>query len=707
MKQILLSEGEILIEDVPQPVVGENEVLVKTHFSLISSGTELSGKKKSGSLLKQVVSKKENIEKGLSLLKKKGIKGTLETINDIKTQKRELGYSISGEVIQVGNKIIDIQVGDKVACAGAGKACHAEIVKVPRNLVVKIPKNVSLKNAASVTLGSIALQGVRRADLQLGEKVAVIGLGLLGQITVQLLKAAGCQVIGFDLDKSRVDHAITLGMDRGFSVASSNSIQETENFTDNKGVDAVIITAAAPNNTTLVQQAMHLVRKKGRVVIVGDVGLSFLRSPFYQKEADLLISCSYGPGRYDPNYEIKNIDYPFAYVRWTENRNMKSYLELISEGKVNFEDLVVKIFDFSQAKKAYQFLASSRSAKPAVVLQYVFNGKTVNKLSKIQTRTRKITDNKRIKVGLIGAGGFAKGMHLPNLAKLNQYYQIEAICDLTPINAKQTAEKYQARYCVTDYHKILEDDEIDLVFITAPHNIHAKISLEALHANKAVFCEKPMALHQKELNELVDKIRDSQLPYSVGFNRRFSPFIKKIKHAVEKRTSPLLVEYRMNVGFLPKNHWTQTEVGGGRNLGEACHIYDVFTFLTQAKTKSIHSFSLDVIGKYSKNDNFVTSIKFQDGSVCNLVYTAVGNKSFPKEEMTVFFDQKMICVSDYLRMEGGGINLKDTLKKPDKGHLQELKEFAQAFENNMLSIPLWQLEQATAISLEVEKQIYQ
>jgi len=706
MKQVLLSQGEIIVEDVPAPTIKSGEVLVKTAFSLISAGTELSGKKASKEgLIKKILSDPEKFKKGLDVLKKKGLRAALEIAESQKEARSYLGYSNSGVVIEMGKNIKEFKVGDRVACAGAGKANHAEFVAVPKNLVVKMPENLDFQSASSVALGSIALQGLRRADVKLGESVAVIGLGLLGQILIQLLKVNGARVIGFDIDDEKINLAKELGIDESYNSLKNNVLEKVLNFTKEKRVDTTIITASAPQNSEIIQQAMEITRKKGRVVVIGNVGLGPKRSPFYEKEIDYLISTSYGPGRYDPNYEEKGIDYPFAYVRWTEKRNMEEYLRLLAEKKVNFQKLISKIFPIEKAPEAYKFLEENRPAKPAVLLDYRFKEEKP-KETKIEISSVPFKKDV-INVGVIGTGGFAKAMHLPNLKKLSNLYSIFALCDLNGINAKQTARKFGAKYCTTDYKEILNDKNIDVVMITLSHNLHAKISIEAAKAGKAVFCEKPMALNEKELQKLINILKETKMPYLVGFNRRFSPFAKKIKEIIKNRENPMIIDYQMNAGFLPKDHWTQTEAGGGRNIGEACHIYDLFTYFTESEIEKISAFSITPkTEKYLKNDNFIASLKFKDGSICNLIYTAISSRDYPKEQMKIYFDGKMIFLNDYKEMKVYGAKIKGLKIKQDKGHFTEIQEFAEAIKSgNGYPIPLWQLIQATKISFEVENQI--
>ena len=719
MKQVLLKKGDVTVEEVPAPIIKSNNILVQVAYSCISTGTEISGVTSSGqSLLQKALKDPHKVKKALNLAKTQGISNTIARVKAKFDSASRLGYSCAGKVIDRGKNIKDVEIEDKVACAGAEYANHAEIVCVPQNLVVKVPHSLDLKDAASVTLGAIAMQGLRRAEVRLGENIAVIGLGLLGQILAQLLRANGARVIGFDLNDEKVNLAKALGMNEGYNSSKNNALEKVLNFTEDKGVDATIISASARGNNEIIQEAMEITRKKGRVVVVGDIGLGPKRSPFYEKEIDYLISTSYGPGRYDKDYEEKGIDYPFSYVRWTEKRNMEEYLRLLSEGKMNFQKLISKIFPLEKTPEAYKFLEENRPANPVVLLNYHFRENEKPEKTKIVI-SRPFTPHRsastKLNVGAIGAGGFARAIHLPNLKKLSNLYSILAICDIDSPNAKNTAQKFKAKYCTTDYEDILKDENIDPVMITLPHNLHSKVAIEAARAGKAVFCEKPMALNEKELNELVKTLKETKVPYLVGFNRRFSPFAKKIKKLIQKRENPIIIDYQMNAGYLPKDHWTQTEVGGGRNIGEACHIYDLFTFFTESEVEKINAFSITPRNrKYLKNDNFIASLKFKDSSICNLVYTAMGTKDYPKEQMKIYFEGKVIFLDDYKNLRAFGLKNFSSFPIPhspfpktqDKGHLNEIQEFGESIKNGSgYPIPLWQLIQATKISFEVEKQI--
>lgn len=700
------------MEEVPAPLINENSILVQVSFSLISSGTERTSVfRTEKSIIQKAIQEPEKVQKAWDTLKTEGISKTIDKIRGNAETSHPLGYSCAGKVIEVGTKISDIKIGDEVACAGAGYANHAEIVCIPRNLAVKVPEKLDMRNASSVTLGAIALQGVRRANCNLGDVVAVIGLGLIGQITTQILKAAGCHVIGIDLDGSRVELAKSLGLDYGVNSNQEDPVATALRYTSGLGVDVAIITAATERDE-LVQQAMELTRKKGRVVVVGDVGLHLKREPFYKKELDFAISCSYGPGRYDDSYEEKGIDYPYAYVRWTENRNMQEYLRMLAERKINFEPLISQQYSIGEALLAYQQLQESPRRPLGILLEYPETKEIQSQLQKLSIKVdvqpKAIKKEGLINVAVIGAGNFAKGVHLPNLQKLSQFYNIYAIVSGRGSNAKETAHRFRAQYCTTDYKEVLKDKSVDMVLIATRHNLHARMAIDAAKAGKAIFLEKPMALNKEELNELIQTLRETKVPLLVGFNRRFSPYCQKIKEVVENRINPMIINYQMNAGIIQKEHWIHTEEGGGRNIGEACHIYDLFNFFTESKVKSISASAIDPkTEQYVKNENFITTIKYNDGSLCNLFYTALGSKDYPKEEMDIYVDGKVIHLNDYKDLEifgARGCGLKT--KTQDKGQFKELQEFARSIkEGNGYSIPLWQLIQATEIGFEVEKRL--
>ena len=440
-------------------------------------------------------------------------------------------------------------------------------------------------------------------------------------------------------------------------------------------------------------------------MVVGDVNLTIDRDEFYEKELDLLMSTSYGPGRYDEKYEKKGFDYPYAYVRWTENRNMSEYLNLLSKGKINVSILIDDTLTVDNASAAYDMLKSD-DKKPLIIILEYKKDKVPEK--KIILKSYK-PEHEKINVGIIGAGSFIKGVHLPNLRKIDHIFKINAICSKTGSNADSLARQYKAEYSTTDYKLLLNDKNIDLIIIGTRHNLHSRLAVEVINAGKAVFLEKPMAINKEELGNLIKALEREKLPFMVGFNRRFSPFIEELKKFTDKRINPMIINYRVNAGFLPREHWVHSKEGGGRNIGEACHIYDLFNFLTNSKTNFVSAVSINpTTQQYGYDDNFAATIRYKDGSICNLIYTSLGTEYAPKERMEIFFDNKVIFLNDYKELSFFGIrgkNIKSNIQ--NKGQFEELLKFGNNLKDKSTDqvIPIWQLIQATEISFEVERQL--
>ncbi|MFC0904979.1 bi-domain-containing oxidoreductase [Clostridium sp. MT-14] len=706
MKQILIKKGQAIVSDIPAPLASDNGVLVKVLYSCISAGTEIMGVNESGkSIVKKAMEQPEKVKKALNMLKNQGLNAVLNKVTDMESGK-PTGYSTSGVIVGLGKNIKDLKIGDRVACAGAGIANHAEYIDVPRSLVMRVPDGLNMDLASTVTVGGIAMQGVRRADLRLGEIAAVIGMGIMGQLAVQILKASGCKVIGIDIDDRRLGIAKKTGCDFIMNSSKLDVIKEIDKITEGFGVDAAIITAAA-NSNEILSQAFNICRRKGKVVLVGVVGNEYKREDMYQKELDFIISTSYGPGRYDPVYEEKCIDYPYAYVRWTENRNMEEYLKLLSEKKINLQPLIERIYPVDEAVKAYEELKTSDN-KPLIVLLEYNNENSNNIERKVYINNKLLKTGKKINVAVIGAGGFAQSMHLPNLKKLNDIYNIYAIMSRTGTNAKAIAEQYGARYATTDYNEILNDADVDMVMICTRHNLHASMSIKAMKKGKAVFVEKPMALNKKEMEEVLQVVDETGMPYTIGFNRRFSRYAFETKKHIKNRINPMIINYQMNAGYIPLDCWVHTEEGGGRIIGEGCHILDLFDYFTDSK---ILSASVDSIAPKTKNishrDNVVVTLKYEDGSLCTLTYTSLGNSVYPKELCQIYCDGKIITIDDYKKINGYGVKVSNIESKDsEKGQYEELREFAKAIKDGTnYTIPIWQIEQATGISYLVELEL--
>lgn len=708
MKQVLVKQGQAVVETVPAPQVEAGTVLVRVESSCISIGTELSGLRSSGvPLWKRALKEPDKVARVLQMIATQGFNRTRTVVNGQLSAGAAIGYSAAGTVIAVGEGISDLTPGDRVACAGAQCAHHAEVIRVPRNLAVPVPEGIGMAEASTVTLGAIALQGVRRAQPTLGETFVVIGLGILGQLTVQLLKANGCRVIGVDLDRDRMQLAQSLGMDHGAIPDAGPDVDHVLRLTDGIGADGVIITAATPSDQ-VVSTAFKLCRRKGRVVLVGDVGLSLNRADFYQKELDFFISTSYGPGRYDPRYEEQGQDYPVAYVRWTENRNMAEYLHLVADGKVRVTPLIAATYPIERATEAYEALKSGADKPLMVLLEY----------PKVDADPVRMVPNPfaapagsgKIRIAVAGAGGFAKGMHLPNLQQLSDRFHLQAIMSRTGHNATATARQFGAGYATTDYEQLLADPELDALILATRHHLHAPMLLQALEAGKHVLVEKPLALTQGELDAIQAfyASRSGGPILLTGFNRRFSRFARRIHEIVQGRTNPMVLTYRMNAGYLPLDHWVHGSEGGGRNKGEACHLYDLFTYLTGSRVREVIARSIEPrTGHYSPLDNFVVTLTFEDGSVATLTYTALGSKDHPKEQLEVFVDGKVLVLDDYRKLSIVGAPAKGIETKIiSKGQQEELEEFARAIrEGGEWPIPLWQQVQATEIALRVEEQL--
>lgn len=693
MRQLFLEKGAIVVKEVSRPLLDEHSVLVAVHYSFISSGTEVATINNANtSILSNVPYK---IKKVIESVADVGVEGTKALIKGkIVGQSTVIGYSCSGRILEVGAKVTRFRSGDLVACAGAGLANHADLVCVPEHLVAKVSSEEHLKLSSITTIGAIALQGVRRAQPQLGETVCVIGLGLLGQITVQLAKLSGCTVVGIDLLPERLALAKQLGADYVYNANDPLLKKEIEFLTQHHGVDHTLITAASKSDA-IMQQAMELTRRKGKVIIVGDVGLKLERDPFYKKEIDVLISCSYGPGRYDTTYEQKGIDYPYAYVRWTEQRNMQSFVQLLEQGKLNLAPLMSVETDIEHAAQAYEQI--TKQSALGVVLRYGAKpeDQSIQSIiipSQIDKGFRFLPARaEKLRVGLVGAGGFAKIKLLPLMAKIDGI-KINAIVDADMGNALSITKLYGAARALSHDEELFNDDLVDVVVIASPHKFHCDQAMRALKSGKAVFMEKPMVSDYEQYARFATFLhRFSDAPLCVDYNRSFSPFMQKVKRSIEKRHSPLIIHYRMNAGYISKDHWVQSDIGAGRIIGEACHIIDLFCFLTDAKplavsVEAMHTAKDDIF----PTDNFSAQITFQDGSICTLLYTSLGHSQLGKERMELFFDGKTIVMDDYAQLHGFGFpnTFHETTVAPDKGHEALINQFFESVKQPSFTPPI-------------------
>lgn len=702
MKQVLIRAGSAVVEDIPAPKVSPGSLLVQVRHSCISVGTEMASVRSSGlPLYRRALQQPDNVKRVLEMVRDQGVKKTMDRVSGKLAAGSPTGYSAAGEVIAVGAGVVGFKVGDRVACAGAGIANHAEIIDVPVNLAVAIPDAVPTRLASTVTLGAIAMQGVRRAAPTLGETVVVVGLGVLGQLTVQFLLANGCRVIGVDPDPDRLAHAAKLGMDHGVNPGEFDYVQRVVQLTDGMGADAVIVTAAA-QTSEIISLAFNAARKKARVVLVGDVGLQLKRGDIYAKELDFLVSCSYGPGRYDPVYEVEGHDYPIAYVRWTENRNMAAYLDLIARGKIAVEPMIEAVYPVARSGEAFDALKAPGKKPLCVILEYPET--RAEPVRKVAVASR-AAGKAKFKVGVIGAGSFVQGMHLPNMAKMGEVFEVRGVMSRTGSTAKAVATQHQAAYATTEVDELLGDSEIDVVVIATRHDIHADLSVRSLEAGKHVLLEKPMAISRAGLARIEGfYARNPVGPILLtGFNRRFAPALARARQILAGRSSPIIANYRMNAGHIPGDHWVHGVEGGGRNIGEACHIYDLFISLCgQPVEISAQAIAADS-AYWGTNDNFVATLKSADGSVCSLTYTALGAKDHPKERMDLYAAGLVLGLDDYKSLTVAGARAKGwSATAADKGHFPMLQAFAKGLETGDWPIALDDQLAATRASFEVE-----
>lgn len=702
MKQGIVKKGKVLAENIPSPSASEGSVLIQVAYSCISAGTEMTSVNTSKqSLVQRALNSPEEVKTAIEFAKANGISKTIQRVKGVLDGGKQTGYSASGTVVAVGKGVVNFQVGDKVAAAGAGIANHAEFIDVPQNLVMPVPKGMDLKLASTVTLGGIALQGVRRIDLKLGESCVVVGAGILGLLALQMLKKSGIQVIVSDFDQKRLDLAKELGADLVINPAQEDLIKTVSSYTGGYGADGVLFTAATSSSKPL-SESFKMCRKKGKVVLVGVVGMEIERGDMYTKELDFLISTSYGPGRYDSNYEEKGLDYPYAYVRWTENRNMTEYLRLIHQHYIDVEKLIDAVYPIEQITNAFESLQKEGKKPIIVLLDYNNNSSTAN-TSKIDLKTKTVSSN-TINVGLIGAGSFATGMHLPNMQAMKGKYNLKGVMSRTGFKAKTVADQFEAEYATANADDILNDPKIDLVLIATRHDSHAELVLKSLKAGKHTFVEKPLAVNQTELDLIKEFYNQpGEKPVLMtGFNRRFSPFATEIKKHTSKRINPLFIQYRMNAGHIPLDQWVHEH--GGRIVGEACHLIDLMTFFTESKIASI---SVEKISpnndKISAADNVSIVLKYEDGSVCTIQYFAVGSKQISKEYMEVHFDEKTIFMDDYKTLKGFGIKLNEiSLTRSDKGQKEELEALYNTLKGNAnWPIALWDMIQTTEITFAI------
>jgi polar amino acid transport system substrate-binding protein len=677
MKQLIqnFKTGEMYVDEIPAPAITPGMVLVENEFSLISAGTERGTVKVAqANLFGKARERPDLVNQVIQNIKKEGIAATLTKVRTKLDSLKALGYSTSGKVIMSMDRTGLFKPGDRVACGGQDYASHAAVVNVPQNLVVKIPDNVTFEEAAFTTLGSIAIQGVRQANPAIGEKVCVIGLGLLGQITCQLLKANGCSVLGIDLSDNLAELAITSAGVKAFNRNDDNLIAACSNFTNGYGFDSVIITAAAGSNDP-VELSSQIARKKGKIVIVGAVKMDLKRDPFfYRKELELRMSCSYGPGRYDPDYEENGNDYPYAYVRWTEQRNMMSFLDLLSMKAIDVKPLITHVFDINDAEKAYDIiLGKNKEFHTGILLKY--SDHEDNPKTFFEIRKQPLSN---INAGFIGAGSFAQSYLIPGVKSSGG--SLDGVVTTRGITSRNVADKFKFNFCSTNPVDVLQKNSINTVFIATPHSSHADLVVKALEAGKNVFVEKPLAIDKNQLDSVIAAKNRFHQPLMIGFNRRFAPVSVRIKDEFRNVGEPLMINIRVNAGFIPKDHWIQNpDIGGGRIVGEMCHFVDLMQFFTDSEPVSIFAESVRTHNSSVLSfDNITVIIKFNNGSVGNLTYLANGDKSMPKEKIEVFGAGVIGVIDDFreglIFRNGRKINVKSN----GKGHREEIAAFFKA-----------------------------
>jgi polar amino acid transport system substrate-binding protein len=696
-----LGSGEMLIQEIPYPQLGKGMIIVKNHYSIISAGTEgstVSAARKS--LIGKAKERPQQVKQVLDVLRKQGPIQTYRAVMKKLDAYSPLGYSSAGEVVEVGEDVTEFEVGDLVACAGAGYANHAEIITVPKNLCVKLIENSNLKNAAYNTLGAISLQGVRQADMRLGETCAVIGLGLLGQIACLLLRSSGVNVIGIDISDSSVNTAITnnavdLGLKRDIAGIEDRILSYTKGI----GVDAVII-AAATSSLDPINFAGAIARKKGKVVVLGAVPTGFDRDPFwYRKELELKMACSYGPGRYDLNYEEKGIDYPAAYVRWTEKRNMEAFQHLLDTNRINIDYLTTHEFPFDDAPKAFDLVVTKTEPYIGIALKYDIN----KKHSQEKIIVNKSTAQGKVNISFIGAGSYAQGNLLPNIPTIDKVQRIGVLTN-TGTTSKRVAEKFKFQFCATKEDDVL-DEKTNTIFIATRHDSHADYVIKGLEKNKNIFVEKPLCLNEEELEIIKEAQRKSGTALMVGFNRRFSPLSTIVKS--KYGNAPMSMIYRVNAGSIPADTWIQDmEIGGGRIIGEACHFIDYLTFLNGSLPTKVSAQALP--DPNGLNDTVNIMIQFENGSTGVIAYYANGSKELPKEYIEVFCMGSTAIISDFkeLKIYGRGKATSKKLFNQNKGQ----QEMVEAFMNGILEkgiapIPVHEIYAVTSASFKVLESI--
>ncbi len=670
MKQIIqdIRNGETILIETPVPSEQKGHVLIKSHYSLVSKGTEkmLLEFGKAG-WIEKARQQPEKVQQVISKIKSDGLAPTIQSVLQKLDSPIPLGYCNAGEVIAVGPGVTEFKIGDRVVSNGP----HSEYVSVGKNLVALIPEGIDYEEAVFTVIGSIALQGIRLISPGIGDVVVVQGLGLIGMLAVQLLKMNGCQVIGIDTDYNKVELAKKYGVQTFLSSSESNVVSQIMHLTGNHGADAVLITASTQSDELIAQSAQSC-RKRGKIVLIGTVGLDINRSDFYEKELSFQVSCSYGPGRYDEQYEKSGIDYPYAYVRWTEKRNFEAVLQSMANQSLKVKDLISEVVELDHYQKIYQNLNSSQSI--ASLIKY-------NTQSTIERRIQifeKSFKNASTLLGVIGAGNFTTSTMMPLLYKLNA--PIKTIASNSGLSATQLSKKYNIPVVCSQYKDVMEDSSIGGVLITTRHQSHATLVVEALKNNKHILVEKPLATSKPQLDQIIEALKDSKGSILVGFNRRHSPAARNLRNFIQKSTAPIQLILTMNAGYIPSEHWTQnTESEGGRIIGEACHFFDLANYLTGSLVEEVMAQSISQ--KNHSSDHASILLKYKNGSCAVINYFSNGNKSYPKERIEMYQNGVVAIIDNFKKLSFYGGDGKAWSGTQDKGHKEQYQKWLKFIES--------------------------
>jgi predicted dehydrogenase/threonine dehydrogenase-like Zn-dependent dehydrogenase len=685
--------GELEVAEVPRPGIRPGGVIVANAASLISAGTEKAAIELARmNPLQKAKARPDLVRKVLNRSRQEGLLSTAQTVMNLVSAPLPLGYSCAGVVREVGDQVTEFKSGDRVACAGYGYANHAEVVFAPRNLTVLVPDAVAFDEAAFVTVGAIAMHGVRQSDVAVGESVVVLGLGLLGQLTAQLCRAAGCRVFGVDPDSTKIELANRLDALDAHAAHGLDVTEAVEQFTHGRGADSVIITAATKSNQP-IEQAIALARDRARIVIVGDVPIDIPRRPFYDKELELRISRSYGPGRYDPRYEERGQDYPIGYVRWTENRNMEGFLDLIAARKVQVRPLISHRFAIDEAQGAYALLDGKDDPYIGILIEYEPEREqpsTVQLRPPASAGPGRGPATNSVRFGVIGAGQYAQGILLPRLRKIDGV-RIEGVATGNGYTARAAAEKLGCSFCTSDYNELLARPEIDAVIIATPHHLHARMTVAALEAGKHVFLEKPVAIDPEGLTDVVrayDTAGDRIVV--VGFSRRHSPAGLAAREMVARAGAPAVIDYRINAGALPADHWVHDPaVGGGRIVGEMCHSVDLARFIVGHPVAEVAAWSGGTpLAGVADPDTVAATLAFDDGSVATIRYLANGEPSIPKERVEIFCAGNVLTIDNYRAFKQVGPLGKRSERSwlsASKGRKSQLEDFVRGVRGDGLT----------------------